>query len=103
MNTIYITVVRIYMDAEDTGIKVLMKRLHDWEKLRGMSVFEGLAGFGRAGLPESLAKLPTPIAVEFFDTPEKIDSILEDLSGFIPSEHIIIWDAKLIVGTKGAA
>ncbi len=95
--------VRIYLDADDTAINVLMKRLHDWEKIRGVTIFEALTGFGKSGLPAPHPDIPLPIVVEFFDVPDKVSRILEDISGFIASEHIVVWGAKLVVDHKGAA
>lgn len=103
MTTKKITIVRIYLNTDHAGVNVLLKRLHDWEKIRGVTVFEALTGFGKSGLPPPNPETPTPKVVEFFDYPEKARRIIEDISGFIASEHIIFWDAELTVGSKGTA
>ena len=50
MKTSEITMVRIYLTEGETQLKNMMKRLRDWEKLRGLTVFRGVSGFGESGV-----------------------------------------------------
>lgn len=53
----------IYLNSDDMSINVLMKRLQVWEKVRGVTVFEALTGFGQSGLAAPHRDLPFPIVV----------------------------------------
>ena len=101
MKQIQIVMVRIYLTDDQAKINTLLKRLKDWEKVRGVTVFEALTGFGRSGLPLPRPGVPIPIVVEFFEETDKVEKILEDISGFIDSEHIVTWPAQLILDSKG--
>lgn len=107
MNMVTVKMVRIYLTEEEGRIDVLLKRLHDWEKVRGVTVYRGITGFGRSGMVHTTKiwdmSLNLPIVVEFFDEPDKIDTILEHLTGFIESEHIVTWTAEMIIGNEGAS
>lgn len=107
MNSITITMVKIYLTEDEGRIDTLVKRLHDWEKIRGVTVYRAISGFGKSGALHSSRfadmSLNLPVVVEFFDEPQKIELVLEHLSGFIDSEHIVFWNANLVVGSKGTA
>jgi len=82
--------------------ETILKRLHDWEKVRGVTVFRGVSGFGSSGVMHSSKlldmSLNLPVVIEFFDEPDKVEIILEHLSGMIEPEHIVSWSARLQVG-----
>ena len=94
-----VTIVRIYLTEGETQLKVLIKRLRDWEKLRGVTVFRGIAGFGHTGVMHGMQladlSLNMPIVIEFFDTPDKIDEILQHLELVVASGHIVKWTAEV--------
>lgn len=94
-----VTVVRIYIAGGEAQLGSLMRRLRDWEKLRGLTVFRGISGFGAdgvihdtvvAGMTQQL-----PIVVEFFDTPAKINAVLRHLQDEIKPGHMLSWTAKI--------
>lgn len=93
-----VSVVRIYLTEGETQLKSLIKRLRDWEKLRGVTVFRGISGFGASGRIHGAdlidLSLNLPMVVEFFDTPEKIDEIWEHLNQFIKPGHMVRWRAE---------
>lgn len=101
MKKIDVTMVRIYLTEAESQQGTLLKRLHDWEKVRGVTVFRGTNGFGMSGKFHTSRlldlSLDLPVVLEFFDEPGKIDAIIEHLSGFIDSGHIVSWSAKLTV------
>lgn len=90
-----VTIVRIYLSEGETQLKHLMKRLRDWEKLRGLSVFRGISGYGESGVIHGAdivdLSIHLPIVVEFFDEDEKINNILEHLSDQIKPGHMLKW------------
>ena len=91
--------VRIYLSEGEGALQSLLKRLHDWEKVRGVTVFRGISGFGNSGTLHTAAlmdlSLDLPIVVEFFDEPEKIEAIVEHLNTTVKPGHMICWPAKV--------
>lgn len=99
MNFENVTVVRIYLTEGEGQIDSLIKRLHDWEKVRGVTVFRGILGFGEDGImhPAGMIDLSMdlPVVIEFFDSSEKVDRILEHLTDQIKPGHIVRWIAEV--------
>ncbi|MDH5189634.1 MAG: DUF190 domain-containing protein [Gammaproteobacteria bacterium] len=99
MNKAEVTMVRVYLTEAEAHLETLMKRLHDWEKVQGVTVFRGISGFGKSGDIHSAALLDLafdlPVVVEFFDEPEKVEKILEHLSKEIEPGHIVSWNAQV--------
>jgi len=102
MKILEVKVARIYLTESKSHLETLMKRLHDWEKLRGVTVFRGISGFGASGKVHTttLVELSTdlPVVVEFYDEPDKVDEILEHLQNIIDPDHMVSWMAA--VGVK---
>lgn len=92
-----VSVVRIYLTEGEAQLKSLIKRLRDWEKLRGVTVFRGISGFGESGVIHGAdlidLSLNLPMVVEFFDTPDKIDQIWEHLNQIVKPGHMVRWNA----------
>lgn len=96
-----VTMVRIYLSEEKAHLEQLLKQLQEVEQLRGVTVFRGISGFGSGGEVHSAGlldlSLNLPIVVEFFDTPQKVKKVLEDLVETVDPAHIVSWDAKQII------
>jgi PII-like signaling protein len=97
-----VTVVRIYLSEADHGRrKTLMQEvlniLHDQHKVRGVTVFRGIAGIGDTGEVHASDMLrilvDLPLVIEFFDTPEVVTAVLSLLTPLIPAGHTISWSA----------
>ena len=101
MNTLDITFVRIYLTEGEGRMESLLKRLHDEEKVQGVTVFRGISGFGSSGRLHSSSlldmSLDLPLVIEFFDVPEKIGKILEHIRQDIDPGHIVSWQGTLVV------
>jgi PII-like signaling protein len=101
MNKLDVTFVHIYLTEADGRLPSLMQRLHDWEKVQGVTVLRGISGFGQSGKVHSSSlldmSLDLPLVVEFFDVPDKVDTILEHISADIAPGHIVFWPATLLV------
>ena len=97
-----VTVVRIYLTEAGKTFKTLLTKLHDEEKVRGVTVFRGISGFGRSGKVHSSTlldlSLDLPVVIEFFDEPAKVKRILTHLKDMLPPGHVISWTAKVNEG-----
>jgi len=94
-----VTMVRIYLTEADDQLKPLLERLHDIEKVKGVTAFRGIAGFGGSGKMHSSSlidmSLDLPIVIEFFDSPDNAARILEHLSTQVEPGHLVHWNAQV--------
>lgn len=101
MNSIEVTMVRIYLTEGKAHMEKLITRLHDVEKVRGVTVFRGITGFGKHGTMHSSTlldmSLDLPLVIEFFDEPARAAEVLEHLNQIIEPGHIVSWQAHLNV------
>lgn len=99
MNGTGVTMVRIYLTEGEKAVQPLLARLHDEEKVRGVTVFRGIAGFGRSGVVHSSRLLDLsmdlPVVIEFFDEPAKIERILAHLNSLLQPGHVVSWPATV--------
>ena len=99
MSMLEVSVVRIYITEGQSQLDNLLKKLRDWEHIRGVTVFRGISGFGDSGvihkstIIDMLGELP--LVIEFFDTPEKVEEIIEHLQTEIKPGHILTWKANM--------
>ena len=97
-----VTMVRIYLSETEKLLKTLLTKLHDDEKVRGVTVFRGVSGFGRSGVVHSSTlldlSLDLPMVIEFFDEPEKVKRILAHLKTMLPPGHVASWNARINEG-----
>lgn len=100
MSRIDVRCVRVYLTEHDKYQR-LLECLHDDKKVRGVTVFRGISGFGQSGHLHSAQLIDTvldlPIVVEFFDVPERVEQIITHLSTMVPPGHILSWTAQLEV------
>ena len=100
MNKLDVVFVRVYLSEGEGRMEGLLQRLHDEEKVQGVTVFRGICGFGKSGKMHSSSlldmSLDLPLVVEFFDVPGKVDSILEHIRTDIEPGHIVSWPGTLI-------
>lgn len=101
MKKLDVVFVRIYLTEAEGNLDSLMKRLHDEEKVQGVTVFRGISGFGSSGKMHSSGlldiSLDLPLVVEFFDVPQKVEAILEHIRKDIDPGHIVSWPGTLVV------
>ncbi len=97
------TLVRIYLRESDRGfhkglLKEMMTILHDEHRVHGVTVFRGIAGFGRHGDVHAADLLrlnvQLPLVLEFFDDPETVASAIDALGDRVPPGHLIQWTVK---------
>lgn len=101
MNWQKVEFVRVYLTEADNKLKPLLERLHDIEKVRGVTVLRGISGFGGSGEIHSSSlldlSLNLPVIIEFFDYPEKVEAVLEHLSDLVEPDHIIKTSVEMNV------
>lgn len=94
-----VKVVRIYLTESEEIKDTLFSILHDEFKVAGVTLFRGISGFGGSGKVHTShlldLSLDLPVVVEFFDSPDVIDPILEKLNTIIEPGHILIWMADV--------
>jgi PII-like signaling protein len=97
MKTIDIVVVKVYITESSHLLNKIVRYLKNEAKIRGVSVFRAISGFGETGdHTASLIdlSLDLPLVIEFFDSKNRIEPALDYLNGIIKHEHIVFWDAK---------
>ncbi|MEN8133000.1 MAG: DUF190 domain-containing protein [Pseudomonadota bacterium] len=94
-----VTVARIYVTEGKHVHNAIFSRLHDVEKLRGVTVFRGISGFGKSGRVHSSTlldiSLDMPVVIEFFDSPEKVRIAIENIKPLIKPGHVLTFSAEL--------
>lgn len=97
-----VTIVRIYLSEADHGrrknlVQEIVAMLHDQHRVKGVTVFRGIAGFGDTGEVHASDILrlmvDLPLVIEFFDEPQVVDAVLVLLSGMIPEGRTVRWNA----------
>ena len=98
MKTINVLMVRIYITESSHLLNQMIDYLKQDVKIRGISVFRAISGFGESGNHTSSLidlALDLPLTVEFFDDDKsKIEKAVDHLSSMVKPEHIVLWDAK---------
>jgi hypothetical protein len=99
MNALEVTVVRVYLQEGKGQLNTLMGYLHDESKVRGVTVFRGICGFGQSGHIHSSSlmdmSLDLPVVIEFFDSPEKSKIAIEHIDSILGAGHVVFWNAFL--------
>lgn len=94
-----ITVARIYVTEGRHVHQKIFERLHDERKVKGVTMFRGVAGFGESGETHSSHLLDIsfdmPVVIEFFDEEEQVRQALESLSDLTSSCRVIAFPAEL--------
>ncbi len=94
-----VIIARIYLHEAKAHQEELLKFLHDESKVRGVTVFRGITGFGISGKYHSSTltdmSLDLPVVIEFFDETEKALNIISKLNERINPGHIVYWSAKI--------
>jgi len=97
-----VTVVRIYLSEADHGrrknlMQEILNILHDQHRVKGVTVFRGIAGFGDTGEVHASDILrlmvDLPLVVEFFDEQTVVEAVLALLKDLVPDGRVISWQA----------
>ena len=94
-----ITVARIYVTESQHVHKKIFERLHDEHKVKGVTIFRGVAGFGESGETHSSNLLDLsfdmPVVIEFFDDDARVKLAIESLGDLTSSCRIITFAAEM--------
>ena len=92
-----VTVARIYVTEGKHIHEKIFERLHDEHKVKGVTVYRGITGFGKSGETHSSTLLDVsfdlPVVVEFFDTEENVKIALDSISDLIRPGHVLTFAA----------
>jgi hypothetical protein len=95
-----VVIVRIYLHEADHGrhknlMQDVLDILQEQHEVRGVTVFRAIAGLDQSGEVRGSDLLrimvDLPLVIEFFDTPERVETVLAALDGLIPAGRIIRW------------
>ena len=93
-----VTIARIYVTEGQHVHEKIFERLHDEQKVQGVTMFRGVAGFGESGETHSSNLLDMsfdmPVVVEFFDEDDHVRAALESLSDLTSSSRVITFAAE---------
>jgi len=93
-----VVMVRVYLMEQQHLLQQCLDHLHDEAKVKGVTVFRGISGYGESGkfhLSHLLdLSVNLPITIEFFDTAQTVDKVLEFLNTVIKPGHIVTWPAN---------
>ena len=99
MKSIEVLMVRVYLTEAEAHLESLIKRLNDEGKVRGVTVFRGIAGYGKSGTIHSSSlldmSLDLPVVIEFFDEPVKAQVLVDELYQMVGPGHIETWAEQL--------
>ena|SRR3990167_3834384 len=94
------TMVRIYLTEADKSAETIVSYLHDEAKMKGVSLFRAVSGFGEGGKFHSAKlvelSLNLPLVIEFFDDDEKVEEAIKYIKKFVKPDHIVQWSIKSV-------
>ena len=97
MSSKKVTIARIYTLEGHDQLNQALDILRDEEKIFGVTIIRGIAGFGenREVHTSSLLtlSLELPLIIEFYDKPEKVEKAIQVLKSRLDLKHIISWSA----------
>ncbi|AAU92081.1 MULTISPECIES: DUF190 domain-containing protein [unclassified Methylococcus] len=101
MATASVRIVRIYLREGEHLLSKLLKFLHEEEKVAGVTVLRGIAGFSTDGKIHTASlvdlSLDLPLIVEFYDRPDRIEAVMDKLTHRLVLAHVVSWDATVHV------
>ena len=99
MNKKTLTLVRVYSDDGKCDLDKVLDILTENQKISGLTVFRGIAGFGphhkihKVTFLELSANLP--LVIEFFHETQGIEEIINTMHQLIDKAHIVNWKVNL--------
>ena len=92
-----VTVARVYVTEGKHIHEKIFQRLHDEHKVKGVTVYRGITGFGKSGETHSSTLLDLsfdmPVVVEFFDSEDNVKAALDSISDLVSPGHVLTFAA----------
>lgn len=92
-----VLVARVYVSESSKLISKITHYLQNEAGIRGFSVFRAISGFGETGDLTSKfvdVSVDLPVAIEFFDSEEKVQVAIKHIDTLVTPWHILVWEAK---------
>lgn len=103
MATRTVTVVRIYTREAEHQMNAILTFLREEACVAGATVLRGLQGFGPDGVMRTSGlmalSLDLPLILEFYDEPERVEHVIQQLEQRMHLRHMISWTATLHLAT----
>jgi len=100
MSHVDVTIVRVYL-PERAGMLDDIVAILESGAIDGWTVYRGVAGFGRSGKKRQASlvdlAMDLPVIVEFFDIPERVAAIIEQINTVAGDGHVVHWSAQMTV------
>jgi uncharacterized protein len=97
MATQSITIARIYFREGEHLLAKLIKFLRDEENVSGLTVLQGVMGFGPDGAIRTShlldLSLDLPLIIEFYDRTDRVEKIIDHLQNRMGLPHVVSWPA----------
>ncbi|CAA9892515.1 conserved hypothetical protein [Candidatus Methylobacter favarea] len=97
MSSSAITMARIYAMEGHDQVNQILDILHDEEKIFGVTIVRGIAGFGKDRKIHTSSllalSLELPLIIEFYDEPVKVEKAIQTLKSRLDLKHIVSWPA----------
>jgi PII-like signaling protein len=92
-----VTVARVYVTEGKHIHEKIFQRLHDEHRVKGVTVYRGVTGFGKSGETHSSTLLDLsfdmPVVVEFFDSEDNVKAALDAISDLVSPGHVLTFAA----------
>ncbi|MGR9099591.1 MAG: DUF190 domain-containing protein [Gammaproteobacteria bacterium] len=97
MKSRQITMARVYTLEGHDHLNKVLDILRDEEKIIGVTVIRGIAGYGASGAIHTSSllnlSLELPLIIEFYDEDEKVQKAIEKIKSRLDLKHIVSWPA----------
>lgn len=94
-----VEIVRVYLTEHQGVLDDVLHCLHDDHRVRGVTVFRGISGFGQSGRMHEARwtdlSLDLPVVVEFFDTQARTAEAREALKQWVEPGNMVFWPATV--------
>ena len=95
MNETTTTIARIYCSQGEQVVSTIIDYLYGELKVKGVSVFRGIEGFGKSGVVHTRSivdlSMDLPIVIEFYDAHPRILKAIDHIQSIADGIHIISW------------
>jgi PII-like signaling protein len=93
-----VVLVRVYLTERRAKVTALLRRLATSGKVRGVTVFEGMAGLGTTAVGEqSLTSVEgKPIVLEFLEDAKHAGEVVELLRTLVAPRHVVMMPVTLL-------